>query len=223
MASTPDATSGLTPAAPLYVRIAANIREEILDGALAPGQRLQEQSLAGRYGVSRVPVRDALRRLEVERLIEVAPNRGAVVIAISPAQAAELLQVRLVLEELIVGHAAERRTEADLDALRNVVERGQRSVRGARPSDLVGLNTEFHQLLGRASHNPTATGLVEQLRPRIELVYAGRLPRRAQSSWEEHTAILDAIAAQDIEGAGAAMRVHLRHAAAAWETSVIDP
>lgn len=222
MASSPDPTSGPARPVPLYARIAANIREEILDGALAPGQRLQEQSLAGRYGVSRVPVRDALRRLEVERLVEVVPNRGAVVTAVTPEQASELLQVRTVLEELIAGHAAERRTDPELTALRAIVERGQRAVRGARPSDLVGLNTEFHQLLGRASHNPTATGLVEQLRPRIELVYAGKLPRRAQSSWAEHAAILDAVATQDVETATAAMRTHLLHAVAAWETSVAD-
>jgi DNA-binding GntR family transcriptional regulator len=205
---------------PLYVRIAANIREEILDGALAPGQRLREQVLAERYGVSRVPVRDALRRLEVERLVQVEPNRGAVVTLVTAEEALELLQVRLVLEELIVRHAAQNRTDEQLEELTAIVELGRRSVRGARPADLVGLNTRFHQALGRASHNSTAVGLVDQLRARIELVYAGKLPRRAESSWREHGEILQAISDGDVEEAGARLRDHLLHAAAAWESSV---
>lgn len=205
---------------PLYTRIAANLRGEILDGALRPGQRLREQEVAERYGVSRVPVRDALRRLEVERLVDAVPNRGAFVAVVGAEEAAELLAVRLVLEELIVRQAAEHRTEDELAELTEICGRAQRSLRGARPAELVALNTEFHRALGRASHNATAVGLVEQLRVRIELVYAGKLPRRAESSWKEHAAILAAIAAGDVEAAGAALRSHLLQAASAWRTGV---
>lgn len=207
---------------PLYARIASNLREEILNGVLAPGQRLQEQALAERYGVSRVPVRDALRRLEVERLVHVEPNRGAFVTQVTAEEASELLHVRLVLEELIARDAALHRTEEQLDELREIVASGQSSVRGASPSHLVGLNTQFHRALGRASGNATAAGLVEQLRARIELVYAGKLPRRAESSWDEHAAILEAIAVGDPDVAGACVRDHLLRAAAAWEMSVAE-
>lgn len=207
-------------AEPLYTRIAANLRQEILDGALQSGQRLREQEVAERYGVSRVPVREAFRRLEVERLVDVLPNRGAFVTVVTAKEVSELLNVRLTLEELIVREAAEHRTDAELAELREICDRGQRSIRGARPSDLVELNTEFHQSLGRASHNSTAVGLVEQLRARIELIYAGKLPRRAESSWKEHAAILDGIAASDVDRAGAALRSHLLLAASAWPTSV---
>lgn len=206
---------------PLYVKIAGIIRSEILDGALGPGQRLQENVLAARYGVSRVPVRDALRRLEAERLVEVESNVGAFVTVVSAEEVSELLEVRLVLEELIVRQAAARRTDAQVSELRSIIGDGQRLVRGSRPSDLVGLNTIFHQALGRASCNPTAVGLVEQLRARIELVYAGKLPRRAAASWREHEAIFDAIAAGDAEEAGARLRRHLLLAASAWESDTV--
>ncbi len=205
---------------PLYVRIAENIREEILNGVLEPGQHLQEQHLAERYGVSRVPVRDALRRLEAERLIHVEANRGAFVSRVTAEEAAELLRVRLILEELLCHDAAKNRTEAQLQELREIVVLGTSSVRGASPSQLVALNTRFHRLLGEASHNPTAAGLVEQLRKRSELEYAGRLPKRAESSWKEHQAVFDAVEAGDPEEAARCIREHLTHAAAAWDMDI---
>ena len=207
-----SATSG-----PLYARIAANLREEILNGVLRPGQRLQEQVVAERYGVSRVPVRDALRRLEVEGLIEMEPNRGAFVGCVTAEEAIEMLRVRLVLEEMLGRDAARSRTEEQVEELRRVVAEGTSSVRGASPAQLVGLNTRFHHLLGKASHNPTAAGLVESLRTRNELQYSGKLPRRAESSWKEHAAIVEAIAAGDPEAAARAVNEHLMHAAAEWE------
>jgi DNA-binding GntR family transcriptional regulator len=221
--------SGETPAVratrtrtPLYARIASNIREEILNGELEPGQRLQEKLLAERYGVSRVPVREALRRLEVEQLVQVEANRGAVVRRVTAEEAAELLGVRVVLEELLGREAAKNRTDEQVEEMRQIVAEGTSSVRGASPSQLVALNTRFHRLLGEASHNSTAAELVEQLRTRSELEYSGRLPRRAESSWKEHTAILEAIAAGDPEQAAASVRKHLSQAAAAWGMSLTN-
>jgi|SRR6056297_1918690 len=202
---------------PLYTRIAANLRDEILNGVLEPGQRLQEQFVAERYGVSRVPVRDALRRLEVEGLIKMEPNRGAFVARVTAEEAVELLRVRLVLEELLGRDAARNRTEEQVEELRRVVAEGTSSVRGASPAQLVGLNTTFHRLLGEASHNPTATGLVEQLRARNELQYSGKLARRAESSWKEHAVIVEAIAAGDPEAAARGVNEHLMNAASEWE------
>lgn len=213
--------SASAASSPLYARIAANLREEILNGVLEPGQRLQEQVVAERYGVSRVPVRDALRRLEVEGLIEMEPNRGAFVGCVTAEEAVEMLRVRLVLEEMLGRDAARNRTDEQVEELRLIVAEGTSSVRGASPAQLVGLNTRFHQLLGQASHNPTAAGLVEQLRTRNELQYSGKLPRRAESSWKEHAAIVEAIAAGDSDAAARAVNEHLMHAAAEWEMELV--
>ena len=222
MSSGGSEESGSNPSGPLYARIAANLREEILNGVLEPGQRLQEQVLAERYGVSRVPVRDALRRLEVERLIDMEPNRGAFVGRVSPEEAVELLRVRLVLEKLLARDAARNRTERQVEQLRELVVDGTSSVRGASPSQLVDLNTRFHRLLGEASHNSTAAGLVEQLRTRNELEYARKLPRRAESSWKEHAAICEAIAAGDSDEAAKCVNEHLTRAAAEWEMDLVN-
>lgn len=221
MRSGETSESASAASGPLYARIAANLREEILNGVLEPGQRLQEQVVAERYGVSRVPVRDALRRLEVEGLIEMEPNRGAFVGCVTAEEAVEMLRVRLVLEEMLARDAARNRTEEQVEEFRRIVAEGTSSVRGASPAQLVGLNTRFHQLLGKASHNPTAAGLVEQLRTRNELQYSGKLPRRAASSWTEHAAIVEAIAAKDPEAAARAVNAHLMHAAAEWEMVLV--
>lgn len=201
----------------MYARIAANLREEILNGVLEPGQRLQEQVLAERYGVSRVPVRDALRRLEVERLIHVEANRGAVVTRVTAEEAAELLRVRMVLEELLSREAAKNRTDEQVDQLRSVVAEGTAAIRGARPAELVALNSKFHRLLGEASHNRTAADLVEQLRVRGEIEYAGRLSRRAETSWEEHRLICEAVVSGDGDEAAGLVRRHIQSATQEWE------
>jgi DNA-binding GntR family transcriptional regulator len=212
-------------ATPLYARVSANLRTDILDGVMAPGQHLQEQALAARYGVSRVPVRDALRRLEVQGLVVVLPNRGAFVVELDDREARDLLEVRVVLEEFIARHAAERRTEEQLARLQAIVRHGLQNIRGARPSDLAVMNSDFHQALAESSQNPTASELVEQLRVRSELVYAGRLASRAHSSWAEHAEVVDAIERRDVEGAGLAIRSHLLSAAESWtsDTSGADP
>jgi DNA-binding GntR family transcriptional regulator len=210
LSSSPLAAEAATP---LYARISANLRADILDGVMAPGQHLQEQALAARYGVSRVPVRDALRRLEVQGLIVVLPNRGAFVVELSDREARDLLEVRVVLEEFIARQAAERRTELQLTRLQGIVRHALQNIRGARPSDLAVMNSDFHQALAEASQNPMASDLVEQLRVRSELVYAGRLARRVQSSWTEHAEVVEAIARRNPEAAGQAIRSHLLSAA----------
>ena len=166
-------------------------------------------------------MRDALRRLEVEGLVEMEPNRGAFVGRVTAEEAVELLRVRLVLEELLGRDAARNRTEEQVEELRRVVAEGTSSVRGASPAQLVDLNTRFHRLLGEASHNPTAAGLVGQLRTRNELQYSGKLARRAESSWKEHSVIVEAIAAGDPDAAARGVNEHLMHAAAEWEMELI--
>jgi DNA-binding GntR family transcriptional regulator len=206
--------------APLYSRVSSNLRADILDGVMEPGQHLQEQALAARYGVSRVPVRDALRRLEVQGLVEVLPNRGAFVVELGDREARDLLDVRVVLEEFIARQAAERRTDEQLAKLKAIVGHGLQNLRGTRPSGLAVMNSHFHQALAEASHNPTASALVEQLRARSELVYAGRLAKRAASSWHEHAEVVEAIERRDVDAAGEAMRSHLLEAAKSWPSEI---
>jgi DNA-binding GntR family transcriptional regulator len=198
-------------------QVAAMIKADILAGRLAPGQRLGEVALAERYGVSRVPVREALRQLHAERLVEIIANRGAFVPTFDLEEQAKLVEVRLSLEELIVRRAALHRTDEDIERLHRIVDAGQEAAAEGEKEQLVALNTEFHRALGLACRNEIAAGLVEQLRTRVEFGYAGKLPRRAEASWAEHRAILDAVVAGEPDAAGALLRVHLTNAARAAE------
>ena len=93
--------------------IAESLREEILRGALAPGQALRQEELADRFGVSRLPVRDALLRLEAQGLVHVFPNRGAFVISLSADEVTEIYEMRLLLEGDILERAVPRMTPDD--------------------------------------------------------------------------------------------------------------
>lgn len=201
--------------------LTAVVRDAIVTAELAPGERLVESRLAERYGVSRIPVREVLRQLASEGFVELAPNRGAVVASPSPAEAASLLEVREVLEVLIAERAARHRTAAHVVELRAVLgdadaARAGRGSRAARRSQLVVLNSRFHDTLGAAAANPVAGQLLAQLRSKIQWVYSMRVDDRAEASWAEHAAIVDAVEARAPARAARLARQHLANARAAY-------
>ena len=196
----------------LRERVAAAIRSSITGGELEPGARLREERLADEHGVSRVPVREALRQLAAEGFVEIRPNRGAVVAHLSPDEAAGLLEVREVLEALVARQAAERRTADHIAALRDVLARAAAADGANGVRELVTLNGEFHAVLAEASGNPVAAQLIQQLRSRIDWVYAADVAGQAAASWAEHAAIVEAVADGDPIRAEALVRAHLRRA-----------
>ncbi|MFJ4850388.1 MULTISPECIES: GntR family transcriptional regulator [unclassified Streptomyces] len=194
--------------------VCAAIRDDIVGGHFAPGSRLTEEQLAKRYGVSRVPVREALRTLESEGFVRTRRHAGASVAEPTDQEAADLLEIRGLLEPLGAARAAERRTEAHVKVLRGLVRLGQeRSVQG-QLSDLPALDGWFHETLAQASGSPTLVTLLTQLRRKIAWVYAVDSPGRAAASWEEHASVVDAVARGDAERARAAMAGHVERAAA---------
>jgi DNA-binding GntR family transcriptional regulator len=196
----------------LRERVADALREAITSGELAPGHRLREERLADQHGVSRVPVREALRQLAAEGFVEIRPNRGAVVAQLTAREAEGLLEVREVLEVLVAGQAAERRTAAQLGVLRAVLDEARGALAAGRARDLVRLNGRFHGVLAEASGNPVAARLVAELRSRIDWVYAADVDAQAGDSWAEHAAIVEALADRDAVRAEALVRAHLRRA-----------
>ncbi|GAA1804572.1 GntR family transcriptional regulator [Luedemannella flava] len=196
--------------------LCAAIRDDVILGVFAPGQRLTEDGLAERFGVSRMPVREALRMLAVEGFVRIAPYYGTFVAELSPDEAADLLEIRAVLEPLAAARAAHRRTEAHLEQLREVVREGRQAVFHGTLDRLPALNTRFHTILAEASGNTSLNSIVEQLRYKIAWVYAVELPRRAADSWTEHQLIVDALEQGDAELARAVMAEHIRQADAAY-------
>jgi DNA-binding GntR family transcriptional regulator len=177
--------------------VAQEIRRMIMNGDLPPGERLYEDRLADQLGVSRNPVREAIRALEGSGLVEVRPRRGAYVSQLDPAQASKLLELRAVIEAYAARLAARNRTDADVAALRRCIEEGVTASRAGDHVTAAARHREFHIGIERASGNDHLEPVVGPLRHQTELVFSVLADRRSVLSWDEHVRILDAIEARD--------------------------
>ncbi|MEU9105154.1 GntR family transcriptional regulator [Streptomyces xanthophaeus] len=189
------------------------IRDDIVSGVFEPGGRLTEEVLARRYGVSRVPVREALRTLESEGFVTTRRHAGACVAEPTGQEAADLLELRMLLEPLAAARAARRRTEAHLKVLRGLVRLGQERARRGQGEDLRSLGGWFHETLAQASGSPGLIALLTQMRYKIAWMYVVGTPERPAESWAEHGAIVDAVARGDAERARALTALHADRAA----------
>ncbi|MEW2622273.1 GntR family transcriptional regulator [Streptomyces sp. NPDC048106] len=191
------------------------IRDDIVTGALERGGRLTEEVLARRYGVSRVPVREALRTLEAEGFVVTRRHAGACVAEPTEQEAADLLEMRLLLEPLGAARAARRRTEAHLKVLRGLVRLGQERARTGGGEDLRALNGWFHETLAQSCGSPSLTSTLTQLRHKIAWMYTVDAPPDLVGAWAEHGAIVDAVARGDDERARAVTALHTQRTTAA--------
>ncbi|MFJ3925080.1 GntR family transcriptional regulator [Streptomyces sp. NPDC090022] len=199
------------------------IRDDIVSGVFEPGGRLTEDLLARRYGVSRVPVREALRTLQSEGFVTTRRHAGACVAEPTEQEAADFLEVRMLLEPLAASRAARRRTEAHLKVLRGLVRLGQERARRGQGEDLRSLGGWFHETLVQASGSPGLIALLTQLRHKVAWMYAVEPSARPAESWAEHGAIVDAVARGDAERARALTALHADRAAAAHRLRVRTP
>lgn len=175
------------------------IRDAIVVGELTPGQPLVESALASWCGVSRTPIREALRRLEQDGLISWT-ERGLVVRERSPEEILDIYEVRIVLEASCARIAAERRTDHDLRMMRAALEQSG-SVDTGDKDDMVRSNRAFHKAMLRAAHNESLADLLD----RLNLQLTGHAdtqptiasPGRWDISHAEHVAMVDAIEARD--------------------------
>ncbi|MET8557006.1 GntR family transcriptional regulator [Streptomyces sp. NPDC004959] len=199
------------------------IRDDIVSGVYERGSRLTEELLARRYGVSRVPVREALRTLEAEGFVVTRRHAGAHVAEPGAQEAVDVLETRLLLEPLCAARAAQRRTEAHLKVLRGLVRLGQERARRGQEEDLRSLGGWFHETLVQASASETLTSLLTLLRHKIAWMYVVESPAHPQESWAEHGAIVDAVARGDAERARALTAQHADRARRAHRVRVPGP
>ncbi|OKI08025.1 GntR family transcriptional regulator [Streptomyces sp. CB02923] len=192
------------------------IRDDIVSGVLPPGSRLIEELLAGRYGVSRVPVREALRTLQSEGFVVIRHHAGACVAEPTEREAADVLDIRGLLEPLGAARAAVRRTEAHIKVLRGVVRLGRERARHGHRAELRQLDGWFHETLAQASGSASMAALLTQLRRKTDWMYAVELPVRDARPWEEHGAVLDAVSRGDAERARSLMAAHIERSRPAY-------
>lgn len=189
------------------------LREEIVSGRFHPNERLIELDLAKHFGAGRNAIRAALVRLDQEGLVILEPNRGARVRLISDKEALEIEEVRVILEQMIVRHAAQRVSASDLRDLRRSIERMRDRLREGDSLGYSGLNAEFHQRIWSIADHRTAARLLANLKSQsIRFQYRTILrPNRTEQSLQEHERIVDALASRDPDAAESAMHEHLRH------------
>jgi DNA-binding GntR family transcriptional regulator len=201
---------------PLRETVLAALREAIIDGQYAQGERLVEEEIAARFAVSRNPIRDALHVLAVEGLVALEPRRGARVGLLDAVRARDLFEVRAPLEGLVARLAAERRTDEQLAELGEIVARGQHAGETGRLERLPALNTAFHSYLAGAAGNSLLASTLGHLSDLIRWAYASRIRLRWEESWREHALIADAVAAGDPDRAYDVGLAHIANAAATY-------
>jgi DNA-binding GntR family transcriptional regulator len=187
------------------------LRQAILAGDMAPGQRLVEEELAAMLGVTRASLRAALFDLTADGLAERIPNRGARVRAVTVAEAVAITECRMALEGLCAAKAAERITDPEATRLRQLGGQLERAVADGEPLKYSALNHELHRLVREMSGQAVAAALLERLNGQLvrHQFQLSLRPGRPQASLGEHLAIIAAIAARQPAEAEEATRRHL--------------
>lgn len=192
-----------------------DLHERILDaidaGQYPPGARLLETELAETFGVSRTPVREALRRLESQGVVTHEARKGAVVASLDYNQLGELYAVREVMEGLAARLAARFASPAEVQLLRDMIARDRQE---SDPARLAAANKRFHRQLHLASHNRVLSQTLDPVRRSLALLSGTTFEakERPEQSNDEHEAIVDAIASRDEDAADAAARAHIASA-----------
>ncbi len=195
-------------------RVYAELRQRILDGTYAQGARLGEADLADALGVSRTPVREALRRLGSEGLLSTLPNKGARVRTWTAGELGDITDLRALLEGHAAARAATRVTDADLGLMGDLVRRMEAAAsEGTAPDiDLITeLNGAFHGAIIAAADNSLLPELMRSLIhvPVVSRTFRLYSPGRMRVSMRQHRDVLDALTARDPAWAEAVMRVHI--------------
>lgn len=209
---------------PLREVVFTTLRQAILKGELKPGERLMEISLANRLGVSRTPIREAIRKLELEGLVVMVPRKGAHVAKITLQELNDVLEVRRGLEELAITKACERITDEELDNLDKSATRFEKLLRSGDLLELAAEDVTFHDRIYEATHNRRLIQILNNLR---EQMYRFRLEYLKEESsrknlCEEHKLICRALRSRDVEAAHRFICQHIDNQQKAIEKSLLE-
>ena len=205
---------------PLREVVASQLRLMILDGELKPGQRLVEGHLAERLGVSRNPVREAMRSLEATGLIEVVPRRGAHVSAIDKCEVHHIQQIRILVEGYAVEQAATLQDPDAIERIRQCMEAGRQATERGDAVTAAVCHRDFHIAVEKAAGIPFLQAVLDPLRQQTELVFSVVTDSRGDITWDEHEDIYNAIVAGDAPRAREMSRRHIMNALESFQMAV---
>jgi DNA-binding GntR family transcriptional regulator len=206
--ATPDALRNVSRSEFVF----ASLRDAIWEGRFSPGERIAEEEIAQSLGVSRTPVRDALRRLQERGMLVVGASRSLVVAELSKQQVLELYAMREILEGSAARFAAQHASEAEIGMLHGVLDQFDKHADDARV--LISLNRRFHRAVCEAAHNRYLIATLDGMHDALALLHSNtfRLPNRRTESDGEHRRIVRAIARRNADEAEQAARNHVRAA-----------
>ncbi|WP_432195210.1 GntR family transcriptional regulator [Streptomyces sp. bgisy027] len=198
----------IEPLGAVRERVLATLRQDIIAGRLLPGDRLVERELADRFGVSRVPVREAIRALVAEGFVHFETPRRTVVRRLSPADVKELFELREALEVYAAGLAASRATPEDLADLRELLRAAARATEAGDAEKITDVNTRFHDRILAMAGNSLLTSVMEPVDGRL------RWLTRQNEEWPqlltEHQDLYEAIASGDPDRARSHTLTHVQ-------------
>ncbi len=198
----------------LHDEVVTRVRDLIIEGALAPGLRIHEGQLCDKLGISRTPLREALKVLAAEGLIELMPNRGAVVRRPTPPEVLDTLVVIGALEALAAEYACRAASDAEIAALRQIHQRMLEFYARRDRLEYFKLNQSIHNAIVRLSGNRTLVATHDTLQARIKRVrFMGNdRAEQWQNSIAEHEEMIRALEARDPARLGAVLRLHMENA-----------
>lgn len=196
---------------PLRDLVFHTLRRAIMQGNLKPGERLMEIKLANRMGVSRTPIREAIRMLELEGLVVMIPRKGAQVAKITEKDLREVLEVRMGMEQLAVRFACERITTEQADELYKASREFEEAVKQNNLTQIAEADVHFHELVYQASGNARLVQLLNNLREqmyRYRIEYL-KVTEIRSSLVKEHDILCEKLRARDVLGAQSIMNDHI--------------
>lgn len=198
---------------PLRDIVFESLREAIIDGSLKPGERVMEVQLAEKLGVSRTPVREAIRKLELEGLLIMVPRKGAYVADVSFKDVLDVLEIRASLEGLAASLAAEKMTEEEVQILQMKSREFSKCVENDDVQGMIHKDSEFHDIILKSARNAKLLNIIEGLRDQVQRFRVVYFTEFNKSSYltQEHQRVLEAISNRDSEVAQKYAQQHIEN------------
>lgn len=189
-----------------------DIKDQIMECRLQPGQLLNESQLVKELGYGRTPTHEALNQLDHEKLVEILPRKGVMVAPLSLNDVLETAEVRIACECLSVTLACERATQAELGGLRDIIDQMLPVVGRREVPSMMKLDLRFHRAIAASTRNQTLVDSITNLHERQVRFWFITLSEseHMKDTYDEHSTILDALMTRDVESARSAMEYHIR-------------
>ncbi|HYP69267.1 MAG TPA: GntR family transcriptional regulator [Variovorax sp.] len=201
----------VTPSANLPSHVQAVLQEAILNGALAPGERLFVDEVAAHFGVSKIPIREALKALETAGWVQSQPRRGTYVRPLSREELRETFEMRRLLEPYSAALAAKRRTDVQLAELKGLLAQSAVALKAGDVIALTDTNSRFHSTMGDAAGNKMLSESIAKLELQLRRYFVSVEWQQRRESMAQHKAIFEAIRDQDTKLAERLTLAHIDH------------